>query len=35
MPWSEPLKKSRWIDAGIFLALILGAIALFKLADHL
>lgn len=35
MPWEEPAKKSRWIDAGIFLALILGAIILFKLADHL
>ena len=35
IPWEEPVKKSRWIDTGIFLALILGAIALFKLADHL
>lgn len=35
MPWEEPVKKSRWIDVGIFLALILGAIALFSLADHL
>lgn len=35
MPWEEPVKKSRWIDVGIFLALILGALALFLLADHL
>lgn len=35
MPWEEPVKKSRWIDTGIFLGLILGAIALFKFADHL
>jgi len=35
MPWEEPVKKSRWIDVGIFLALILGALILFKLADHL
>lgn len=35
MPWEMPVKKSRWIDTGIFLALILGAIILFKLADHL
>lgn len=34
MPWEEPVKKSRWIDTGIFLALILGALALFSLADH-
>ena len=35
IPWEEPVQKARWIDLGIFLALILGAIALFKLADHL
>ncbi|MGV3161585.1 hypothetical protein ACEE23_10955 [Corynebacterium sp. 32222D000AT] len=35
MPWEEPVKKSRWIDAGIFLGLILGTLALFSLADHL
>nr|WP_172694241.1 hypothetical protein [Corynebacterium diphtheriae]QGA84577.1 hypothetical protein [Corynebacterium diphtheriae] len=35
MPWEEPVKKSHWIDTGIFLALILGALALFKLANHL
>ena len=35
MPWPEPVKKSHWIDIGIFFALILGAIILFKLADHL
>lgn len=35
MPWEGPVKKSRWIDVGIFLALILGAIAFFSLADHL
>ena len=35
MPWPEPVKKSHWIDVGIFFALVLGAIALFKLADHL
>jgi len=35
MPWEGPVKKSRWIDAGIFFALVLGAIILFKLADHL
>lgn len=35
MPWPEPVKKSHWIDIGIFFALILGALILFKLADHL
>ena len=35
MPWEGSVKKSRWIDTGIFFALVLGAIALFKLADHL
>lgn len=35
MPWEVPVKKSRWIDTGFFLGLILGAIALFSLADHL
>ena len=35
MPWEEPVKKSRWIDTGAFFGLILGAIALFLLADHL
>ena len=35
MPWEGPVKKSHWLDVGIFLALILGAIAFFSLADHL
>lgn len=35
MPWEGPVKKSHWIDTGIFLGLILGAIALFSLADYL
>ena len=35
MPWEGPVKKSHWIDVGIFLGLILGAIALFSLADYL
>lgn len=35
MPWEEPVKKSRWIDVGIFLGLILGALVFFSLADHL
>ncbi|MEL6052950.1 hypothetical protein [Corynebacterium rouxii] len=34
MPWEVPVKKSRWIDTGIFLGLILGVLALFSLADH-
>ena len=35
MPWEKPVKKSRWIDVGIFLGLILGALVFFSLADHL
>ena len=35
MPWEKPVKKSHWIDVGIFLGLILGALVLFSLADHL
>ena len=35
MPWEEPVKKSHWIDTGIFLGLILGALVFFSLADHL
>lgn len=35
MPWEGPVKKSHWLDVGIFLGLILGALVFFSLADHL
>ena len=35
IPWEEPVKKSHWLDVGIFLALILGALVFFSLADRL